>query len=237
MVHPGLSAEAKQGIVLTWTRELIAVEADFTDIKLPSAGEYIIYFEASTVPEAPADHLPERVTSDLFTINAPQFTRFIVTYEVDFDAIINGNETQFVAVFEATFVSRYPGAELYNTTIHRGSLIVSTFVTARTASQLVDIINQATSDPNTTLTLLFNGTTLVPSTVVQDPAYPVSLEDHLVLILATTIPAGVILLCGLLLICVVCLCQRKRRAKQQFGIQVVQLNSSPHYPMPFLQAW
>lgn len=206
--------------VLSWTREVIRGEAYFPKIKLPANGRYRIHFEARTIPTELEDYLPERITSGSFRINTPQFTRFIVNYEVDFDLVLN-KEAEFIQVFEERFVSSYPRAEVYNTTIRNGSIIVSTFVTARTARQLVDIINQATSDPNTTLTLVFNGMTLVPSMVVQDPAYPVYLEeDRLLLILATTIPAGVILLCGLLLICMVCLCRRRKGAKQEFDIKV-----------------
>ena len=76
------------------------------------------------------------------------------------------------------------------------------FATARKTKDLVDIIDRVTSDPNTTLTFTFNGTTLVPSSVLRDPTFPVTLEDdhRLVLVLGATIPAGVILLCVVYLI-------------------------------------
>lgn len=215
-----LVEDVRRGTHLSWSREIVAGETYFPDIKLPAAGRYRIHFEANTVPMAPAEHLPERATSESFTVNSPQFTRFVVTYDEEYDSVVNGNEEAFIQMFEERFISNYPTAELFNTTIREGSIIVSIFVTARTTQQLVDIINQVTSDPNTTLTLVFNGVTLVPSVVEQDPAYPVSVEDRLVLILATTIPAGVILLCGLLLICMVCLCRMKKGSKEAFDIKV-----------------
>ena len=206
--------------ILSWRSELVVGVAYFPNIKLPAAGRYSIHFEASTLPSAPDSHLPDRVTSERFSVNALQFTRFIVTYDVDFDTVVGDTETAFIEAFEALFLSKYPTAEIFNTTIREGSIIVSIFVTARTTKQLVDIIDQVTSAPNSTLTLAFNGVTLVPSVVEQDPAYPVHLEDRLLLILATTIPAGVILLCGLLLICMVCLCRMKKGTKDEFDIKV-----------------
>lgn len=196
--------------------------ASFTDIKIAKAGDYRIEFEARTIPDAPAEQLPSVATSTKFTIRTPQFTRFIVTYDVDFNSTVNNSRYEFIQTFEQTFLANYPGVEIYNTTISEGSIIVSTFVTARDARTLVNIINQVTTDPNTTLKFVFNGVTLVPSMAIQDPAFPVSLdgEDYLILILATTIPAGVILLCGLLLICVVCICQKRRKHKEEFKIKV-----------------
>ena len=200
-----------------WSTELVEGEAEFTNIKISTAGKYQIEFETFTNPKTSFDL---KVTSESFTISARQFTRFIITYEVDFNSTIEGNEKEFIRVFEETFISAYPGAELYNTNVSQGSIIVSTFVTAQTTQKLLEIIKQATTDPNTTLTLIFNNITLIPSSLIQDPAYPVATENQLVLILATTIPAGMILLCGLLLICVVAIALKKRGNQREFRIKV-----------------
>ena len=116
-------------------------------------------------------------------------------------------------------MSQYPGSELYGTNLTRGSIIVSTFVTVRRTKDLVDIIDRVNSDLNTTLTFTFNGTTLVPSSVLQDQTFPVTEDDHrLVLVLGATIPAGVILLCGVFLICVVCCCCLRNNGKSRYDV-------------------
>ena len=205
---------SKGNFVRSWRSELVRGEAIFTDIRIPITGDFSITFEALTTPQS--GNLPASTTSQSFTITSPQFTRFIVTYDVDFNSIVAaGDESRFIKAFEERFISQYSGAELFNTTISNGSVIVSTFVTAKRTSELIKIINQATSDPNTTLSFQFNNMTLIPLSLVQDPAYPVFEEEedeYLILILASAIPAGTILFCGILLICVVMVCQRRRKS-------------------------
>ena len=217
-----LRGDDRAGTGISWQRELVAGVASFENIKITERDEYRLDFRVTASPELSASLLPSRVISNEFEIRTPQFTRFEIIYDVDFGSVINENNTaqEFIQAFEELFLLNYPGVEIYNTTVSQGSIIVSTFVTAVDTRRLVDVIDQVTTDPNTTLSFTFAGQLLVPSSVVQDPAFPVTLEDNLVLILATVIPAGVILLCGLLCICVVCLCRRKRRTKQEFKIKV-----------------
>ena len=220
-----LKREGSRETVGSWKSALVMGEAVFREIQVQTKGDYVIELVAETVPEISSDQLPRRVTTETFSISSPQFTRFIITYDVDYDTIVNNGEAAFTADFKALFVSKYPDSELYGTNVTRGSVIVTTFVTARSTERLIEIIDSVVSDPNTTLTFTFNGVILIPSSVEQDPAYPVSLENHvhLILILVTTIPAGVILLCGLILICMVCCCLSKKRTRQEYKNKVQEI--------------
>ena len=86
------------------------------------------------------------------------------------------------------------------------------------------------------LNFTFSGQVLVPSNITQDPAYPVivptlipATEDHLVLILATTIPSGTILITTILLIVVVVLCRRHHKRSKVVRNQVKAVVSNPGF--------
>ena len=107
-------------------------------------------------------------------------------------------------------------------TVTRGSIIVSFFLTSRSARDLNYVENVTAS--NGTFVLNFRGVELVPEAIVQDPAYPVNIqesEDELTLILVTIIPSGTILLLTLLL---VTLCYRHRKNSQRFKVSQTQLS-------------
>ena len=213
-----------------WTTELEKGEADFTDIMITDPVEHKIVFRAFTVPPS-SDLLPEVVTSQSFKIIRPSIAQFTITYgKADFDSVINSNDAYFIKIFETKITTQYPGVYAFNTTVRNGSIIVSTFITSQSTKRLIEVIKLLLSEGNKTLSLEIGGQTLVPSSIVQGSTYLVY-QYNLVLILATTIPAGIILLCSCLLIFVVCLCQRRRRAKKKHNLQVgytwVELTS--HY--------
>ena len=201
---------------LEWRTELEKGEAVFRDIIIPDPSIYLIVFSAFTEPELSSDLLPESVASQSFKITTLQFfTRFIITYFADYGAVINDSDAEFINAFVNQLSMQYPEAETFNTTTSEGSIIVSTFITAQTTTQLVDIINHILLNGNDTLAFEFGGQTLVPSSVVQDPAYLIYLEeDNMVVILATTIPATIILLCVCLMILVVGIILNRRRTKK-----------------------
>ncbi len=196
-----------------WTTKLVQGEATFTDIKVLISGQHQLSFTATTSPKPFSNELlPAEATSNSFRVNQLQITLFRVIYPFNYTTIVKGREAEFIKVFEATLISRYPEAELFNTTVAPGSIIVSTFITAKTTRTLVDIINKLKVEGNETLTLVFLNQMLVPSSVVQDPRYSVKLDDHLVLILVTTIPGGVTILALCCFICVLIACCRKRKS-------------------------
>ena len=200
-----------------WTTKLIQGEATFHDIKVTITGQHQLIFTASTFPEPSShDFLPAEITSVSFKIKELQFTRFTVEYPFNYTTTVRGREAEFIKTFETTLISRYPEAELFNTTVTPGSIIVSTFITASTTRILVEIINKLRVEGNETLKLLFLNQLLTPSSVVQDPKYIVHLDNHnhLVLILATTIPGGLsILVCCFIFTLIAC--SRRKNAKDK----------------------
>ena len=204
-----------------WSTELVRGEATFKNIKVFTSGRHKLVFRVMTNHKPSSSSLlPAEITSVSFRINKPQFTRFIITYEADYSATVKGSEAEFINAFENTFTAQYTEAELFNTNVTQGSIIVSTFITSRATRNLVNIINKLIVEGNETLTLNFRNQTLMPSSIVQDPNYPVYLENHLILILATTIPGGVIILSICLLICVVVLCRKRKKSSERLNIKV-----------------
>ena len=181
-----------------WSTQLMRGMATFENIRVWTPGQHRLIFQATTDPEPYSnDLLPAVVTSYSFRIHKRTITRFSITYDVSFEAIRNST-AEFIERFEIRLKSQYPDAELFNTTVREGSIVVSTFVTAKTTSQLVDIINRINTEGNQTLAFSYRNLALVPSSVVQDPDYIVQANSNLVLILAVTIAGGV----AILVICV-----------------------------------
>ena len=209
--------------------ELVNGQATFTDIQISSPGEYWIEFEAYTIPTAMMSHLPVKVSTRQFTIRELPITKLDVIYNVDFNSTVGGNEEAFIDEFSVQFYIAYPSIEIINITLTEGSIIVSVIVTASNPQQLVDLASHATSGLNfQSLSFTFNSTSLTPSNVTQDSAYlvfvptlpPSIIQQHLVLILATVIPGGAILivLCVLAIIC--CVVYKHKSRKRVFKIKV-----------------
>ena len=187
--------------------------AVFRDIEIKSAGDYVLLFEAYAEP-AEADLRSTTVYSDLFTITQRQITKLDITYDVDFNTTIGDQRDAFITAFLVKFRSSYPQVEIINVTLTEGSIIVGVTVTAVNPVQLSSLIAHSTASSNfDNLQFIFNGTTLTPFNVTQDPAFPVViptlppsiLEEHFVLILAIVIP-GVVLIVSFLFMLVVCCC-------------------------------
>ena len=214
-----------------WSTELVRGEATFRNIKVFTSGRHKLVFRAMTNPKPSSNSLlPAEITSDSFRINKPQFTRYIVTYPVDYGSTVEGSEAEFIRFFETAFTARYIEAELFNTTVKQGSIIASTFVTCRITKHLVDIMNRLMIEGNEVLVLNFKNQTLMPSAIVQDPNYPVHLENHFVLILATTVTGGVFILGNCLLICLVILCRMCNKPKQEIKNRVcLSVSFFSHY--------
>ena len=200
---------------------LVNGEAIFMDILVEIPGTYKIAFSAYTEPATV--HLPGTTSSEQFTIEELPSTRVDVIYDVDFTSTIGGNEEDFIAEFREQFERDYPEVEIVRIELSEGSIIVTVFVTASVPQQLVMFVDQI-ADLDT-LSFTFNGTMLMPSNVTLSAIFiptplPRAVEDELVLILATTIPAGTILLVTLLLIVIVLLCYRHQRRSKSVTIKV-----------------
>jgi len=195
-----------------WSTQLMRGVATFENIRVWTAGQHRLIFQATTDPNpSSSDLLPADVTSTSFKINQRAITKFSVTYDVSFEEIRNST-ADFIKQFEMRFKSQYPEAELYNTTVREGSIIVTTFVTARTTRQLVDIINRLGAEGNQSLAFSYRNLALVPSSVDQDPDYTVQVDNHLVLILSVSIAGAgaVLIVCAIITLCIaVCCCRRK----------------------------
>ena len=213
----------------SWERELSSGYAKFTEITVSNPGEYTLVFSVSTNP--PSTHVPASTTSQSFYVARHPITRLELTYDEDYDTIIGQSDEfldQFMAAFTYSFQDTFPSetVEIYNVTVTRGSIVVSVFLTSRSARDLLRYIETVTTS-NGTFVFSFRGVELVPSTIVQDPAYPISVseeEDELTLILLAVIPSATVLLSTFLLILLITLCYRHRRNTQSFKVS--------HWPRP-----
>ena len=209
----------------SWDQELSSGYAKFTKITSSYAGEFTLVFTVLTDP--PTTHVPATVTSQSFYITRYPLARMVFTYEDDYDTIIGENDEfldDFISTFSNNFRQTFPSetVEIYNITVTRGSILVSVFLTSRSARDLLNYVETAVAS-NDSFTFVFQGVNLVPTNVVQDPTYPVSLpeeeEDKLTLILVTVIPSGTVLLTTLLIILFVTLCYRHRKNTQSFKVR------------------
>ena len=128
-------------------------------------------------------------------------------------------------------MTQHKGIELYNITVKCGSIVVSFFAVASTPRLLQAFVDAITTS-NDTLTFTYKTQLLEPSSVFQDPNYPIdfgpeSSEDELLLILATTIPSGSILLATILLVLVVSMCQKHKKKNKVFKINVKPVTVNP----------
>ena len=207
----------------SWVQQLNSGYAEFTEIAYRYPGEFTLVFEVFTEPSS--SHVPATATSNSFYITRHPLTRLLITYDEDYDSIIGENDEllqQFITTFTAAFLDTFPSqtVEIYNITAARGSIVVSVFLTSRSARDLLNYVETVIA-ANDTFNFMFRGVNLVPL-ITQDPAYPVSLpeeeEDELTLILVTIIPSGTVLLTTLLIILIVTLCYRHRKNTQSFKV-------------------
>ena len=210
-----------------WPVKLTNGEAVFPNISITTAGTYILRFEPHTTPIAPSDHLPTVVTSEQFIISTLPITKLNITYDVDFNTTIGGDESGFIEMFKSVFSEAFPDVQISSIGISEGSIIVTIEVVAATPQILISFVSQVTADIGAnTLSFIFNNTLLAPSNVTQDPNFIIVLpteqedEDRLVLILATTIPAGTVLIVGMLVIVIAYFCMRRKKKTETFKIKV-----------------
>ena len=207
-----------------WQVQLVDGEAVFVNVSIGTAGTYRLQFEAHTTPNAPLDHLPAVVTSQQFTIRTLPITKFNITYDVDFTSVIGDDEAGFIEMFKTVFATAFPDVQISSIEINEGSIIVTIEVVASTPQILISFVSQIMSDnAATALSFVFNNTLLTPSNVTQDPNYIVQLpqdEDQLVLILATSIPAGTILIVAVIVILIACICTSRNKNTKSFKMQV-----------------
>ena len=210
----------------SWEEELSSGYAKFTEVASSNPGEFTLVFEVFTDPLS--SHVPVTATSQSFYITRHPLTRLIITYDdQDYDTVIGENNQfldDFITTFSYNLRKTFPSdtVEIYNITVTRGSILVSVFLTSQSASNLLNYVGTVTSS-NDTFTFMFRGADLVPTDIVRDPAYPVTLpeeeEDELTLILVTVIPSGTVLLTTLLIILFVTLCYRHRKNTQSFKVR------------------
>jgi hypothetical protein len=218
----------------SWEQELTSGYAEFTEISITDEGEYTLEFTVFTDP--PSSHLPPPVTSQPFSVAQYPLTRLELTFDADYENIIGENNEyfpQFRAVLVQSLRDTFPSktVDIYNVTVSRGSILVSLFLTSRSARDLQSYVETLTTS-NGTLEFFFRGVELSPATITQDPSYPVEVpedpEDELTLILVTVLPSGAVLLATLLLILSATLCYRRRRNSQSFkpGSRVASSNGT-----------
>ena len=206
----------------TWDVELTSGAAQFTGLKITDPGRYTLLFTVFTYPAS--SHVPPAVTSQYFEVALNPLTRLELTFDEDYTIIGENGEylEQFVATFVRAFLETFPSTtvEVYNITITRGSIIVSVFLTSRSAKDLQSYVETVTTS-NGTLVFEFRGIQLSPSAIVMDPSYPIEIpEDELTLILVTVIPSGTVLLLTLVFIVTICHCYRRRRNSRSFKVGI-----------------
>ncbi len=218
-----------------WRVELQEGKAVFTDIVFPESGRYQLVFNVSTEPptQIQTEGEPDSYTSSVFEIVNLPFTRIIVVYADNCTDVLTEGEQNFVEAFARNVMTNvnHDGIEVYNVTIQCGSVIVSFFATAMDPYTLQAFVDAITSS-NDTLTFVYNSLLLAPLSVTQDPKYLIEFpteasEDELVLILASTIPSGIILLAAILLVLIFCIYQRHRNRNKVFEICVRPVAVNP----------
>jgi len=199
-----------------WSAQLNNGVAIFRNIKISTPGTYQLTFKAVTTHSPSSSSLlPEDVKSMYFNITKLQFTRFIITYGDTPRTDVKGKEAELVALFLQKFTSLYSNVENFNTSILMESegVVISTFVTAETVEGLTNTVNLLGMEGITTLTLQFQNQTLIPSTIILDPNYPVAgrlhQNNYLVPILSSTIPIIMIFLFSAILIGALLFCRSK----------------------------
>ena len=206
----------------TWDVELTSGAAQFTGLKVTDPGRYTLLFTVFTYPAS--SHVPPVVTSQYFEVALNPLTRLELTFDEDYTIIGENGEylEQFVATFVRAFLETFPSTtvEVYNVTITRGSIVVSVFLTSRSAKDLQSYVETVTTS-NGTLVFEFRGIQLSPSAIVMDPSYPIEIpEDELTLILVTVIPSGTVLLLALVCIVTITFCYRRRRNSRSFKVGI-----------------
>jgi hypothetical protein len=136
----------------------------------------------------------------------------------------------FIEMFKSVFALAFPDVQITAIEINEGSIIVTIDVVAATPQTLISFVTQVTADNGTSpaLTFVFNSMLLTPSNVTQDPDFIIQIPpdttadatNHLVIILSSTIPIGVILLVGIAAAIVAYVCFRKQQAKKSLMIKV-----------------
>ena len=201
-----------------WQEELNDGQAQFSAIQPKQAGQYHLQLYLLTVPES--THLPSPILSGEFTVIQLPFTRLEFVFEGDFNAVLGETsqyENDFVTVFREAFFAAFPAEniEIYNITIRRGSIVVSFFVTSRSATNLLEYVEEVVSS-NGTLDFSFRGAELTPSSIVMDSSYPIDIpeeeeNDYTEVILACALAGGIILLLVFILILILTIYCRHRR--------------------------
>ena len=215
----------------SWEVELNSGYAEFTEIDITEPGQYSLVFSVFTKPSSV--HIPVSVTSETFSVIQNPFTRLELTFDEEYEEII-GENNEYLTEFETEFINSFWDAfpsdsiEIYNLTITRGSIIVSIFLTAVSASDLLAYVENVVSS-NGTLVFTFRNVVLSPSIIVQDPAYPINIpgdsEDELTLILVSIIPSGTILIITLVIILTATICYRHRKKTQSFKVREMLLTT------------
>jgi hypothetical protein len=161
----------------------------FEDLHIYSAGTYDLVFVVFQVGEGSREYLNyiSTVSQGFLIINVP-LTRFIYSFDNDYNSTVGGDVSTFKGSFKEWFLAQFPNTEVVNVTVVRAALTegafrvkradegieVSLFVTARDREDLTDAIAVINQGPDLDFPFVFGGMHLFPSTVIQDPNFLVT---------------------------------------------------------------
>ena len=143
--------------------------AMFSSISIDSEGTYLIRFSVETDPTSNDSEIPDSVESNDISITQLPFTRFITTYNEDYDEVV---DSLFLETFVAYALQDTEDIFIYNASVIRGSIIVSFFASSSNADTLSEFSTTITMTDHLEL-FTYNGMILNLTSSVQDPAYPI----------------------------------------------------------------
>ena len=190
--------------------------AQFRNILIPNPGMYQLQFSIRTEPRSSPGELPASVNSRTITVSALARTKLIITFNNDYNAV-RGVESEFTQEVSRTLSQLSNSVRAYNFTVRPGSIVVTFFVTSSSAHDLVSFVDTLTSSRGRELlSFSFRGTQLNATSIIQDPAYPISLPattKYLVIIIACSAVAGtlLLLLIAMATLLLWCYCSKKKK--------------------------
>ena len=143
--------------------------AEFTGIYIRTPGTYKFRFMVYTVPSTPSNELPASVDSNTFEIKQLPISRYIATYNNNYNDIVRGYENNFVKQFTDFVEYKYSNIRVFNVSVTEGSIIVSFFATSETVVNLLAFTKNVNSTGS--LSFSFRNTPLLLVSVEQDPDY------------------------------------------------------------------
>ena len=193
-----------QGTEVRYHVQLIQGVALFGDVKILSTGEYRMEFEAYEVSSSGqrVSNSPIMIVSETFRISEVPITWIVYTFRVNFNYVVRSGVDNFNRHFLEEFMMKYSSLkfEVANVSTVQGSIITTIYMAASTPDALMKAVDVVT-DKEDPLTFLHGGVTLIPFSVVQEPAEPPT--NNPAVLYAVTIPLIILTSCAIFALVVI----------------------------------